>query len=60
MSILLTELSLHKITLSGEDQGDVHVTHGKGNVINPVKKGLEWKGKLHGALLWGTIESCSI
>lgn len=44
--------------MSGGDQGDIHVTHGWGKLIDPLR-GLEWEEQLHGVLPSG-VESTGV
>merc|ERR1712035_8889 len=46
-SILLTGFSPLGITLRGGHQGDAHVTHGWGMLIDRVESYLGWDGLLH-------------
>lgn len=41
---LLIGLFLYETTLTGGDQGNTHITHGWGNLIDPTEWGLKWKG----------------
>lgn len=55
MSILVIGSFLCETTLSGGHQGDAHVTHEWGKLINPAGRGLEWIRLLHLGLLRRTV-----